>query len=257
MKHIRLYEEHIPGGRASGMTLAQIAASHGVDIKDIQRQLAVGIEVEMEHTDSREKAEEIAMDHVSEEPQYYTKLIRDGLVDEPAALKKYKEMYEGDWFDSHPDHPANQGEAREKMIDYPASKVKFSTFSNLHPALTLGLLKGEASVGGGIWIVSTDEVDEDYKRCIEIGDDEWDCEVVEETLENYATDLYEDGQRGEGLEAWEDGIPLVKVDEEMREYLIDMMESALRPSHRWRTSERRESILELKKALWELPKAQL
>ena len=34
----------------------------------------MGIKVEMEHTDSKEKAKEIAMDHLWEDPTYYTKL---------------------------------------------------------------------------------------------------------------------------------------------------------------------------------------
>lgn len=37
-------------------------------------QLKMGIEVEMEHTKDRRLAREIAMDHLSEDPRYYTKL---------------------------------------------------------------------------------------------------------------------------------------------------------------------------------------
>jgi len=37
-------------------------------------QLAVGIKVEMEHTDNKSKAQKIAMDHLIEDPKYYTKL---------------------------------------------------------------------------------------------------------------------------------------------------------------------------------------
>lgn len=39
-------------------------------------QLRMGIEVEMEHTASRKVAREIAMDHLKEDPRYYTKLKR-------------------------------------------------------------------------------------------------------------------------------------------------------------------------------------
>lgn len=39
-----------------------------------QRELRMGIAVEMEHTKSRRLAREIAMDHLSEDPRYYTKL---------------------------------------------------------------------------------------------------------------------------------------------------------------------------------------
>lgn len=37
-------------------------------------ELEMGIEVEMEHTRNRKIAREIAMDHLSEDPRYYTKL---------------------------------------------------------------------------------------------------------------------------------------------------------------------------------------
>jgi len=51
------------------------------------KQLAVGIAVEMEHTDSREKAEEIALDHLAEDERYYSKLVKSGIADEPEALR--------------------------------------------------------------------------------------------------------------------------------------------------------------------------
>jgi len=37
-------------------------------------QLAKGVKVEMEHTSDREKAQEISMDHLTEDPRYYDKL---------------------------------------------------------------------------------------------------------------------------------------------------------------------------------------
>lgn len=39
-----------------------------------KRELAMGIKVEMEHTSSRKVAREIALDHLTEDPHYYTKL---------------------------------------------------------------------------------------------------------------------------------------------------------------------------------------
>jgi len=45
-------------------------------------QLNAGIRVEMEHTNDAKKAREIALDHLKEDPQYYTKLIESGIVDE-------------------------------------------------------------------------------------------------------------------------------------------------------------------------------
>ena len=49
----------------------------------------------MEHTTNRSRAKKIAMDHLEEDPLYYTKHVRSGLVDEPKALKLYKKYYKG------------------------------------------------------------------------------------------------------------------------------------------------------------------
>ena len=61
--------------------------------KDIDpKQLLVGTEVEKEHTKDKEKAEEIAIDHLEEKPKYYTKLIKAKMVDEKPALKLAKKL---------------------------------------------------------------------------------------------------------------------------------------------------------------------
>lgn len=59
------------------------------------KELAVGKEVEMEHTSDEEEAEKIAKDHLAEDPQYYKKLGKAGLIDEPEALQKAKGLDEG------------------------------------------------------------------------------------------------------------------------------------------------------------------
>lgn len=64
-----LRSERIPGGYASGRKPEEFD----------QEQLAAGIEVELEHTDDRQVAREIAMDHLAEDPRYYEKLARAGL----------------------------------------------------------------------------------------------------------------------------------------------------------------------------------
>jgi hypothetical protein len=105
MKNIKRYEEmfeseKIPGGKSSGMTLEDIAKKHeskgGYRIKNmmgsLKKELEMGIEVEKEHTDSLEKAKEIAMDHLSENPNYYTKLIKSKLADEPKAIEIYRKL---------------------------------------------------------------------------------------------------------------------------------------------------------------------
>lgn len=64
----------IVGGLADNLTLQDIAKKHNVTSQQIASQLAKGIKVEMEHTNNRKMAEEIALDHLSELPDYYDKL---------------------------------------------------------------------------------------------------------------------------------------------------------------------------------------
>jgi hypothetical protein len=51
-----------------------IAKKHKVHIDHINKQLDMGIEVEKEHTSSVKAAREIALDHLSELPDYYSRL---------------------------------------------------------------------------------------------------------------------------------------------------------------------------------------
>ena len=45
-------------------------------------QLSIGIQIEMEHTNDLDIAQEIAMDHLTEDPEYYDKLVKAGLAKE-------------------------------------------------------------------------------------------------------------------------------------------------------------------------------
>ena len=54
------------------------AVPHDVD----PIQLSTGIQIEMEHTNDTEIAKEIALDHLTEDPEYYSKLIKAGLAKE-------------------------------------------------------------------------------------------------------------------------------------------------------------------------------
>ena len=45
-------------------------------------QLSLGIQIEMEHTNDPRVAQEIAYDHLYEDPEYYTKLVKAGLAKE-------------------------------------------------------------------------------------------------------------------------------------------------------------------------------
>lgn len=70
-------EEKIKGGRAS-----EEVRENATELFD-PLEISVGIKVEMEHTDNIEAAREIALDHLTENKNYYTRLYHIGLIDEP------------------------------------------------------------------------------------------------------------------------------------------------------------------------------
>jgi hypothetical protein len=81
-------KEFIPGGLSKGMTLAQIADKHKVDLDTIKKEFKKGVNTEMEHTTDIRIASEIAKDHIFEDPKYYDKLMTiEGDIDyEPDSV---------------------------------------------------------------------------------------------------------------------------------------------------------------------------
>jgi len=55
--------------------IEELVKKYNVDKHELQK----GIEVEKEHTTDENVATKIALDHLSENPKYYTKLIKAGL----------------------------------------------------------------------------------------------------------------------------------------------------------------------------------
>lgn len=66
----------IKGGKADKMSVKDIADKFGVTVSQINKELAMGKKVEHEHTKNVAKAMEIAMDHLTEFPDYYTRLAK-------------------------------------------------------------------------------------------------------------------------------------------------------------------------------------
>lgn len=56
------------------LTPKELSDKHNVSVTDILKQLQLGIEMEGEHTKNKSMAREIALDHLAEMPDYYTKL---------------------------------------------------------------------------------------------------------------------------------------------------------------------------------------
>ena len=82
-------------------SVQQIAKKHRMDVSDIKKQLDMGIPIEHEHTKDKVLATDIALQHLDEIPDYYTRLIkmeRDAKKDH----KKFKDVKEGtlhNWYD--------------------------------------------------------------------------------------------------------------------------------------------------------------
>jgi len=68
--------ENILNGLAKDQTVESLASKHNVSLEEIQSELNAGVEIEREHTQDEETAKKIAMDHLFEDPKYYTKLKR-------------------------------------------------------------------------------------------------------------------------------------------------------------------------------------
>jgi len=67
-------EEKLKGGKSDKKTINDIVKKHKINLDSIKKQLIKGMKVEMEHTKDKKVAQEIAMDHLYEDPKYYDKL---------------------------------------------------------------------------------------------------------------------------------------------------------------------------------------
>ena len=73
-RHSEIYEGL--SGVGKGKSLEDIAKHHNVDINIIKQELKKGLNVEIEHTKDKKTALKIAIDHLWENPKYYTKLAK-------------------------------------------------------------------------------------------------------------------------------------------------------------------------------------
>ena len=78
-KYVKTFEQWenpntIKGGLSDDKSVADVAKMHGLTDKEIRAKLDAGAKVEMEHTSDVDMAMEIALDHLTEDPNYYEKL---------------------------------------------------------------------------------------------------------------------------------------------------------------------------------------
>lgn len=67
------YEDVLPGGKADDMSVEDLSKKLGIPLSELEREIELGIKEEMsDHTNSREVAKEIVMDHLIEDPKYYS-----------------------------------------------------------------------------------------------------------------------------------------------------------------------------------------
>jgi hypothetical protein len=81
-------EEEVKEELKSHKSVESIAKKHRMDISDIQKQLEMGIKIEHEHVTDKDTATDIALQHLDEIPDYYTRLKKM----EASAKKDHKKF---------------------------------------------------------------------------------------------------------------------------------------------------------------------
>ena len=95
----------------SHKTVEQIARKHRLDISFIKSQLKMGEKIEHEHTRDHELAKEIALQHLDEIPDYYTKLKKMEANAKKSIKEGTKSGDEGlhDWFNKSKSSDGKKG----------------------------------------------------------------------------------------------------------------------------------------------------
>jgi hypothetical protein len=66
--------DKLKGGLSDKITKGNIIEKYDITLAELNKQITIGVKVEMEHVDDDKMAREIAMDHLIELPDYYTRL---------------------------------------------------------------------------------------------------------------------------------------------------------------------------------------
>lgn len=148
-------------------------------------------------------------------------------------LKNFTEfLSESDWFDNHPDHPANQedGPEPQRDIDFKPSQVKFDLLGTDYTSYAI--LQDKETKFYYAAYLEGDEINE-YQLYTEIdGDKNWE-DIDDDAILFMATDLTTlRGAKagaflGEGIEGWEDGKVIVLIDEPLRAYFEEDFKKSL------------------------------
>jgi len=93
-------KDKLDGGLGDGMSLSDIANKHNVPHQQIKKEFKKGIKVEMEHTSDPSVAAEIALDHLVEDPEYYSKLNK---MENPKVDEDLRKWFKEKWVRFGPD----------------------------------------------------------------------------------------------------------------------------------------------------------
>jgi hypothetical protein len=88
--------ELLKGGNADNKSLIQLAKRHDAKgyyhidnmVQSLRKELEMGVKIELEHTDNEDMAKEIAMDHLWENPSYYSKLKKSEIEESKEEINE-------------------------------------------------------------------------------------------------------------------------------------------------------------------------
>lgn len=84
----------LKGGKADNMSIEDIAKKHDVSVSSIENEIKIGVTIEKEHTDSEEKQLEIVLDHLFEDPEYYSNKKTGLIAKEKESEKRLEKQDE-------------------------------------------------------------------------------------------------------------------------------------------------------------------
>lgn len=160
IKHSKFEDggEILMGGKADGMTLADIAKEHGVSIKTVIEAYRDGMKHEMEHTTDHQVASEIAKDHIVERIDYYDMLDKAEKTYASGGIVKY--------FDKdNEDRLARPSGSIEKEL---LQKVNYDSSNFVG---NFGWKTSDGSLADG-YLLKLDEYDRDLVKDIKLKDGE-------------------------------------------------------------------------------------
>jgi hypothetical protein len=164
---------------------------------------------------------------------------------------------EGDWFDNHPDHPANQEDIEsQRDIDLKSSQVIFILLASDYTSVAI-LQHKESKFYYAANLEDTDVLNE-YRLYFEIDDEKEYEDIDDDAILFMASDLATlrgakaDTFIGEGIEGWEDGKIVVLIDEPLREYLEEghtKIPVNIKPEQKKNYENLHKTIVEIKEPL--------